>query len=65
MEQLYDFVKVFVQIVLVEHEDGLAQGQRQEGMAKSQDTRVAKVQHVGHTHMHGNMRRWDAKYIAK
>ena len=65
MEQLQNLVEVFVQIVLVEHEDGLAQGQRQEGMAESQDTRMAKVQRECQTHMHGKVRRWDAKCIAK
>ena len=43
MEQLQNFVEVFVQVVLVEHEDGLASKVRDgNGTAtSSQDTRMA------------------------
>lgn len=42
MKQLYHLVKVFIQIVLVEHEDRLARGQGR-GTEQTQDTGTAKV----------------------
>jgi hypothetical protein len=43
MKQLYHLVEVFIQIVLVEHEDRLAQCQGSEGTVQTQDTGTTKV----------------------